>query len=130
MVRCCAGIHLTGSGDNHDTDDSCVDVRGHRNNVLEDLVVDNCLFGIDLKQSSNNRRACHNKVSSKPRDLGVRGDGIRLWYSDNNLIENNLVTDSRDMVAWYSHDNIYRGNERRQTQPLFDPFHVRQQQYC
>lgn len=107
------GIHLAGSGDNHDTDDSCIDVRGH-NNVLEDLVVDNCLFGIDLKQSNNNivRR---NKVRSKPRDLGVRGDGIRLWYSNNNLIENNLVTDSRDMVAWYSHRNIYRGNEGRRS---------------
>ena len=46
------GIHLTGSGDNHDTDDSCLDVRGH-NNVVENLVIDNCLFGIDFKQSSN-----------------------------------------------------------------------------
>jgi nitrous oxidase accessory protein len=47
------GLHLTGSGDSHDTDDSCLDVRGH-NNVLENLVIDNCLFGIDLKQSNDN----------------------------------------------------------------------------
>ena len=45
------GLHLTGSGDSHDTDDSCLDVRGHRN-VIENLVVDNCLFGIDLKPVS------------------------------------------------------------------------------
>jgi nitrous oxidase accessory protein len=83
-------------------------VRGHRN-VIENLVIDNCLFGIDLKQSSDNV-VRGNKVSSKPRDLGVRGDGLRLWYSDRNLIEGNEVIDSRDMVAWYSHDNIYRGN--------------------
>ncbi len=107
------GVHLTGSGDNHDTDDSCIDVRGH-GNVLENLVIDNCLFGIDLKQSSNNILR-GNTVKSKPFDLGVRGDGIRLWYSNNNLIENNLVTDSRDMVAWYSHRNIYRGNEGRRS---------------
>jgi len=107
------GVHLTGSGDNHDTDDSCLDVRGH-NNVLQNLVVDNCLFGIDLKQSSNNI-VRGNKVRSKDAPLGVRGDGIRLWYSNNNLIENNLVTDSRDMVAWYSHRNIYRGNEGRRS---------------
>jgi nitrous oxidase accessory protein len=102
------GLRLTGSGDSHDTDDSCLDVRGHRN-VVEKLVVDNCLFGIDLKQSSDTV-VRHNKVSSKPRDLGVRGDGLRLWYSDRNLIEGNEVTDSRDMVAWYSHDNIFRNN--------------------
>jgi nitrous oxidase accessory protein len=47
------GLHLTGSGDSHDTDDSCLDVRGHHN-VLENLVIDNCLFGIDLKQSNDN----------------------------------------------------------------------------
>jgi len=102
------GLHLTGSGDSHDTDDSCLDVRGHRN-VIENLVIDNCLFGIDLKQSSDNL-VKNNKVRSKPRDLGVRGDGLRLWYSDRNLIEGNEIIDSRDMVAWYSHDNIYRGN--------------------
>ena len=107
------GIHLTGSGDNLDTDDSCLDVRGN-NNVIENLVIDNCLFGIDLKQS-NNCIVRGNKVSSKPFSLGIRGDGIRLWYSNNNLIENNLVTDSRDNVAWYSHRNIYRGNEGRRS---------------
>jgi nitrous oxidase accessory protein len=105
------GIHLTGSGANHDTDDSCLDMRGN-DNVVENLVIDDCLFGIDLKQSSNNV-VRGTKISSKPFDLGVRGDGIRLWYSNNNLIENNLVADSRDNVAWYSHRNIFRGNEGR-----------------
>ncbi|MBI3094483.1 MAG: nitrous oxide reductase family maturation protein NosD [Rhodocyclales bacterium] len=102
------GLHLTGSGDSHDTDDSCLDVRGHRN-VIENLVVDNCLFGIDLKQSNDNI-VKGSKVRSKPRDLGVRGDGLRLWYSHRNLIEGNEISDSRDMVAWYSHDNVYRRN--------------------
>lgn len=102
------GIHLTGSGDSHDSDDSCLDVRGH-NNLIEKLVIDNCLFGIDLKQSNENR-VLGNKVVSKPADLGVRGDGLRLWYSHRNLIEGNEVIDSRDMVAWYSNDNTFRKN--------------------
>jgi nitrous oxidase accessory protein len=92
------GIHLTGSGDSHDTDDSCIDVRGNRN-VLEDIIADNCLFGIDLKQSSHSI-VRHNKIRSKDRELGVRGDGLRLWYSNDNLIEGNEIIDSRDMVAW------------------------------
>jgi len=102
------GIHLTGSGDSHDTDDSCLDVRGDHN-VLENLVIDNCLFGIDLKQSNDNVLR-KNTVRSKPVELGVRGDGLRLWYSHRNLIESNQISDSRDMVAWYSNDNIYRRN--------------------
>lgn len=107
------GLHLTGSGDSHDTDDGCLDVRGHRNRI-EHLVIDNCLFGIDLKQSSDNVIR-GNRVQSKPLPIGVRGDGLRLWYSHRNLIEVNTVTDSRDMVAWYSNDNVYRGNTGRRS---------------
>ncbi|MFO1220629.1 MAG: nitrous oxide reductase family maturation protein NosD [Burkholderiaceae bacterium] len=102
------GLHLTGSGDSHDTDDSCLDVRGNHNRI-EHLVIDNCLFGIDLKQSNDNVIE-GNRVRSKPLSIGVRGDGLRLWYSHRNLITVNSIVDSRDMVAWYSHHNVYRGN--------------------
>jgi nitrous oxidase accessory protein len=69
------GLHLTGSGDSHDSDDSCLDVRGH-NNLIEELRIDNCLFGIDLKQSNDNIVRA-NRIRSKELDLGVRGDGLR-----------------------------------------------------
>jgi len=107
------GLHLTGSGDSHDTDDSCLDVRGHHNTV-ENLEVDNCLFGLDFKQSNNNI-VRNNSIRSKDRELGVRGDGLRLWYSNDNLIEKNQIIDSRDMVAWYSNKNIFRENLGRRS---------------
>lgn len=107
------GLHLTGSGDSHDTDDSCLDVRGD-NNVIENIKVDNCLFGIDLKQSNNNQ-VRGNEIRSKDFELGIRGDGLRLWYSNDNIVENNRITNSRDMVAWYSHRNAFRGNVGRQS---------------
>lgn len=107
------GVHLTGSGDSHDTDDSCLDVRGHRN-VVENVRADNCLFGIDLKQSSHSV-VRNNTIRSKELDLGVRGDGLRLWYSHHNLIEGNEINDSRDMVAWYSHNNVFRDNIGRRS---------------
>lgn len=107
------GLHLTGSGDSHDTDDACLDVRGHRNRI-ERVVIDDCLFGIDLKQSSDNVLV-GNRVQSKPLPIGVRGDGLRLWYSHRNLIEGNSITDSRDMVAWYSNDNVFRANVGRRS---------------
>jgi nitrous oxidase accessory protein len=102
------GIRLTGSGDSHDTDDSCLDVRGNHN-TIENVAIDNCLFGLDLKQSNNNTIR-GNSIRSKDRELGVRGDGLRLWYSNDNLIEKNQIIDSRDMVAWYSHKNVFRDN--------------------
>ncbi len=102
------GLRLTGSGSSHDTDDACLNVRGH-NNTVDKLVIDDCLFGIDLKQSNNNLLR-GNQVRSKNADLGVRGDGLRLWYSMNNRIEANAVVDSRDMVVWYSSGNLFLNN--------------------
>ncbi|KXB30710.1 copper ABC transporter substrate-binding protein [Dechloromonas denitrificans] len=107
------GLRLTGSGDSHDTDDSCLDVRGH-NNVIEDLKLDNCLFGFDFKQSNNNLIR-GNTIRSKDRELGVRGDGLRLWYSHDNIVEKNQIIDSRDMVAWYSNKNVFRDNLGRRS---------------
>lgn len=107
------GVRLTGSGDSHDTDDSCLDVRGEYN-VIEDVRVDNCLFGIDLKQV-NHSVVKHSSVRSKVAELGVRGDGLRLWYSNDNLIEGNEITDSRDIVAWYSSRNVFKDNVGRRS---------------
>jgi len=57
----------------------------------------------------------NNHISSKPLELGMRGDGLRLWYSNDNLVESNEVVDSRDMVAWYSSRNVYRNNIGRRS---------------
>ena len=84
-------LHLTNSGESHNDIDSAIQVRG-KFNVIKDNNIDNCLFGIDLQQSENNvvRR---NNISSKDFELGQRGDAIRLWYSFDNKIIDNTITD-------------------------------------
>jgi nitrous oxidase accessory protein len=105
------GLRLTNSGNSHNDLDSGVQLRGNFN-VVKDNRIDNTLFGVDLQQSENNvvRR---NRISSKPVELGVRGDAIRLWYSFNNEISGNVIRDSRDTVVWYSRDNRIFGNDAR-----------------
>jgi len=105
------GLRLTNSGESHNDIDSGVQVRGNFN-VIKDNVIDNTLFGIDLSQSESNiiRR---NRISSKPVEIGVRGDAIRLWYSFNNKITDNIIRDSRDTVVWYSKDNLIARNDAR-----------------
>ncbi len=61
-------------------------------------------------QQSENNIVRRNHISSKAIDLGMRGDAIRLWYSFNNKVTDNTVTDSRDMVVWYSKDNVIARN--------------------
>ncbi len=105
------GLRLTNSGNSHNDIDAGIQVRGNFN-VIKDNVIDNTLFGIDLGQAEFNiiRR---NRISSKPVEIGVRGDSVRLWYSFNNKITDNIIRDSRDMVVWYSKDNLIARNDSR-----------------
>jgi len=97
------GLRLVGSGENHDALDAGVQVRGNGNRVIGNVIED-CLFGVDLQQANDNRVE-GNHIGSKALPLGVRGDGIRLWYSRRNEIVDNVIRDVRDVVVWYSGDN-------------------------
>lgn len=102
------GLRLTGSGSSHDAVDAGVKIVGSRN-VVEDNVIDGCLFGVDLAQSNENQ-VRRNTIHSKHLEMGVRGDAIRLWYSFRNEIVENDISDVRDIVVWYSEGNVFRGN--------------------
>jgi nitrous oxidase accessory protein len=105
------GLTLRNSGNSHNAIDSGVQVRGNFN-VIKDDRIEDCLFGIDLQQSRSNivRR---NRISSKAVDLGIRGDAIRLWYSFDNQVTDNVIRNSRDTVVWYSRDNLIARNDAR-----------------
>ncbi len=104
-------LHLTNTGESHNDVDAGIQVRGDFN-VIKGNRIDNSLFGIDLSQSKNNI-VRDNHISSKPLELGVRGDAIRLWYSFENKITDNVIRNSRDMVVWYSRDNLIARNDAR-----------------
>lgn len=101
-------MRLVNSGEDHNAEDAGIQIRGS-GNVIKDVVIENTLFGMTLEKSDNNviRR---NKISSRPRDLGLRGDALKLWYSNGNKVEDNEVVNSRDIVLWYSRNNHLTGN--------------------
>ncbi len=100
---------IENSGDSHDRLDAGVLVRSSNNRILNNRIR-NTLFGIDLQESHDNE-IIGNEISSKNVSLGVRGDGIRGWASHRNVFRKNRIHDSRDMVIWYSNDNIIEENE-------------------
>ncbi len=103
------GLTVVNSGESHNDLDAGIRVAGNFN-VVKDNVIEECLFGVDLQQADANivRR---NRISSKSdAGLGVKGDAVRLWYSRDNRIEDNVITKSRDFVVWYSADNRITGN--------------------
>jgi len=104
-------LHLRNSGESHNDLDSGVQVRGDFN-VLKGLEITNTLFGIDLKQSSNNI-VKQNHITPRSFPLGIRGDAIRLWYSFGNQVTDNVIRNARDDVVWYSKDNLIARNDVR-----------------
>lgn len=103
------GFQVRGSGSEPDLDHSGITINAPdvivENNHLSDV-----LFGVF---AANAPRAIirNNDITSKASlPEGRKGDGIRLWYSPNVLVENNRVHEARDVVAWYSDGVTMRDN--------------------
>lgn len=101
-------LTIRNSGRLHNKVDAGLRIHGSFN-VIRDVRIENSLFGMDLTQASNNvlRR---NYISSKDMPLEMRGNSVRIWYSNDNIFEQNHIEHSRDFVIWYSEGNKIRDN--------------------
>ncbi len=102
-------LTLRNSGTRHDKLDAAISITESKQCEISDCIIEDALFGIDM-QMVNNSIIANNMISSKDHDLGLRGDGLRLWYSNDNIIRKNSLIKSRDMVVWYSHGNLIEEN--------------------
>jgi len=97
-------LTIVNSGSQHHTLDAAISMEKGKQCEISDCTIKDCLFGIDLQMITNSIIS-NNYITSKDLDLGLRGDGLRLWYSNDNLVKKNYLYESRDMVVWYSHGN-------------------------
>jgi nitrous oxidase accessory protein len=97
------------SGAEHERVDAGVSIEKATQCHVENNKIIDCLFGIDMTEVTNSE-INGNYIESKPFDLGIRGDGVRLWYSNDNHLSNNHLYKSRDFVVWYSHGNLIEKN--------------------
>jgi len=102
-------LEIINSGDRHHNLDAGIKMDTGKQNEISNCKISDCLFGIDMQMVSNSIIK-NNYITSKDVDLGLRGDGLRLWYSNDNIVKNNRLYKSRDMVVWYSHGNLIESN--------------------
>lgn len=102
-------LQIRNSGAMHQDLDAGITVHDAHHVEIMGCDIDDCLFGIDL-QNVTDSKVIENFIKSKDFDLGLRGDGLRLWYSNDNIVKKNHLKHSRDMVIWYSHGNIIEEN--------------------
>jgi len=102
------GMKIINSGDSHDRLDSGLLLEANGVSI-EDNVFADVLFGINLRKAFDNR-ILGNQISSKGESPSLRGEGLRLWYSSDNLIEKNSIVNVRDVLLINSPGNRIREN--------------------
>ncbi|MBP5986389.1 MAG: nitrous oxide reductase family maturation protein NosD [Azonexus sp.] len=112
------GLTVRNSGGSHDAIDGGIMAEGSHllieNNIIEDV-----LFGVSLHRVTDSM-VRHNRIRSRPVDSADRGDGLRLWYSTGNRIEDNDIARIRDITVSNSPRNRYTGNTVRDSRRAFN----------
>lgn len=102
------GFVIRNSGDLLAAENSGLLATGARplieNNRFEDV-----LFGVHISRAPGGILR-NNSFTGKELETSRRGDLIRVWYSDDVVIENNRTELGRDVVLWYSKNIAVRGN--------------------
>lgn len=112
------GLTLRGSGDSHDAIDGGIMAEG-KELLIENNVIDDVLFGISLHRTTDSV-VRGNRIRSRGVDSADRGDGLRLWYSTRNRIENNDIARIRDVTVTNSTHNRFVGNQIQDSRRAFN----------
>lgn len=108
-----SGLLIRNSGNKLHTEDAGIEVNA-RGVVIDGNRIQDTLFGVYLKQAPFGIIR-NNTITGMDLEVQRRGDGIRVWYSSDTVIDNNDVSHVRDVVLWYSerltvsNNNIHEG---------------------
>jgi nitrous oxidase accessory protein len=103
------GFIIRNSGDLLYEENAGISVEAS-NAVLENNRLEETLFGIYLREAPGTVIR-GNVISSKDLDVPRRGDAIRVWFSNDVIVEGNVAARGRDVVLWYSENLTVRDNE-------------------
>jgi len=95
-------VRRSGTDLNEEDAGIAIDARGA---VLEDLALDDVLFGLNLKRADD---ALIRRVTMRGYDLppGRRGDAVRLWYSQRVVLSQVRIRRLRDVLIWFSRSSV------------------------
>ena len=104
-----AGVTIEHSGQRHENGDACLRLQNASFSIVKDNILRDCLIGLDVQRSNNNILRA-NRIIGGAGTEDMRGDGIRVWWSNDNRIEGNEVIAHRDVIFEYSTRNLFKGN--------------------
>ncbi len=93
-------LTIENSGDSHTTVDAGIKCENANGVEIEGNEFRGTMYGIYMDRCGG-AKITNNRITSKPADLPLRGDAIRLIYCHDALIKGNYVYDAKDVVLWY-----------------------------
>ena len=102
------GFTIRNSGISIITEDTGIVVQASNVNVVNNRVED-VLYGIYFA-AADGGIAQGNYVRCHDLEISRRGDGMRVWYSKNILLDSNTITNCRDTLIWYTDGIIIQNN--------------------
>ncbi len=100
---------ISNSGDKFYDIDSAIKIKNSKRCLIDRCTIKNTLYGIDMSMVSDSN-ITNNKITSNGKDIEFRGNGLKLYYSSNNLFFKNIIKDVKDITLNYSHNNIFKEN--------------------
>ena len=102
------GFTVRGSGTSIEGENAAICATVPRA-TIENNIIEDALFGVSLKSASGSVIR-GNTIRGQKLDIARRGDAIRIWQSHDVLVEDNTVSDGRDVVMWFADRVTLRRN--------------------
>lgn len=104
------GFEIINVGTSFTKDHAAVRIRKSRDFIIENLVIKKPFFAIFLERGDHGI-VRNNKVYGEAVSEFNAANGIQLWYSHGNVVENNEVFKMRDgLYLEFSDSNVFKNN--------------------
>lgn len=85
-------------------------------NVIKNITISDSFHGLYLSQAHNNVVSNITVFGKNNGEIAGQGNGLHLYYSNNNELKNNYVEGTRDGIFFdYSNQNVLKGNRIEHT---------------
>ena len=97
-------LTIINSGNRIEILDSAISMNKVKNCEISNCKILNSLYGIDMNMV-NDSIIQNNYITSKDNPISLKGNALKLWYSNNNIIKNNIIESSKDVTVTRSNNN-------------------------
>ena len=102
-------LQIRGSGERMENLDAAIALNHVAQCKVSQCRISDALYGIDMNMVRDSVIS-DNYITSKKLPIPQRGNALKLWYADDNLIRNNTIERTRDVTLTYANRNRIEHN--------------------